>query len=67
MIMSYVLVAPNFMRFFSDWDDLYANLLVNLQVGPPELNEIIRRFTLGEDVQLSTKEGISWIVSGVVT
>lgn len=67
MTLSFILVAPGFMRFFPDWDDLQANLLDGLNVRGGELQEVYKRLNAGEEVAVSTSEGMSFIASGVPT
>ena len=55
------------MRFFPDWDDLQANLLDGLNVRGGELQEVYKRLNAGEEVAVSTSEGMSFITSGVPT
>lgn len=65
MTLSFILVVPTFMRFYPDWEDLQTNLLDPLGVRDGELQETYKRLSAGEEVAISTAEGMSFITSGV--
>lgn len=67
MTLSFILVAPTFMHFYPDWEDLQTNLLDPLGVRDEELQEAYRRLSAGEEVAVSTAEGMSFITPGVPT